>query len=300
MRLVLFGTPDEGAAVLDALVSADHDVALVVTRPDARRSRRGTSEPSPVRVQAERLGLSVRTPMKAAEIADELRASGAEVGIVVAYGQILPVSVLGALPLGLVNMHFSLLPRWRGAAPVERAVMAGDAETGVAIMQLEEGLDTGPVYATAHTPIGEQETAGELRARLVDLGIDLLLDTLPQLASATPEPQVGEPTYAEKLTVEEFRLDPQQPATDLDRIVRAGSPRPGAWFVIDGRRIKVLRAHREPSEASTPGVVDEAARLLTVDGALALDEVQPEGRRAMPGADWRRGLASQALSLDPS
>ncbi|MBM3672494.1 MAG: methionyl-tRNA formyltransferase [Actinobacteria bacterium] len=298
MRLVFFGTPDEGATVLDALVAAEHEVALVITRPDARRSRRGTTEPSPVRVAAERLGLPVRTPPKTSEVVDELRESGAAVGVVVAYGQILPRGVLEALPLGLVNMHFSLLPRWRGAAPVERAVLAGDAETGVAIMHLEEGLDTGPVFATAHTPIGDQETAGELRGRLVDLGIDLLLDTLPQLASVDPEPQQGEPTYADKLSVEEFRLDPQRPAAELHRMVRAGSPRPGAWFVIDGRRVKVLTAHIEPSDDVTPGTIDDAARLVTIDGGLALDEVQPEGRRPMPGADWRRGIATKDLALD--
>lgn len=298
MRLVFFGTPIEGATVLDALVAADHDVVRVVTRPATRRTRRGADAPSPVRIEAERLGLTVLTPTKAGEIADDLRASGAELGIVVAYGQILPVSVLDAVPLGLANMHFSLLPRWRGAAPVERAILAGDAETGVAIMRLEEGLDTGPVFASAHTPIDDTETAGELRVRLVHLGIDLLLDTLPDLATATPEPQTGEPTYADKLSVEEFRLDPRRPATELHRVVRAGNPRPGAWVVVDGRRVKVLGATVEPSLVGEPGTIDEHARLATGDGALALEEVQPEGRRQMPAADWRRGLPSDAVRVD--
>ena len=164
-----------------------------------------------------------------------------------------------------------MLPRWRGAAPVERAVLAGDAETGVCIMEIEKGLDTGAVYARAATPIDDDETAGELRARLVALGTDLLVATLPNLATLEPEPQVGEPTSADKLTVEEFELDFSRPADELVRVVRAGNPRPGAWTTVDGRRLKVWRAR-----------VDH-------DGSVDLLEVQPEGRARMSGDDWRRG-----------
>ena len=297
MRIVFLGTPADAVSPLQALVAAGYDVAFVVTQPDRRRSRGKGSDPSPVRVAAEELGLAVRTPEKAREIVDETRASGAQLGVVVAFGQLLPTTLLDALPLGFVNLHFSLLPRWRGAAPVERAVLAGDTETGVDLMQLEAGLDTGPVYATARVPIGEHETAGELRARLVAVGTTLLVDHLPDVGVREPVPQVGEPTYADKLTVDEFELDPGRPAAELARIVRAGNPRPGAWMRVGGRRVKVWRAHDDGDGASTegePGAITTSGGLVTADGVLALDEVQPEGKRAMAGAAWRAGLRADA------
>jgi methionyl-tRNA formyltransferase len=212
----------------------------------------------------------------------------------------LPVALLEALPHGFVNVHYSLLPRWRGAAPVERAILAGDATTGVCIMALEEGLDTGPVYACEETEIGPHETAGELRERLNVIGSELLVRTLPDVPSREPEPQRGEPTYADKLTVEEFRLDPRaQDAHMLDRLVRAGNPRPGAWCTIDGRRLKVLRARPDTvAERDAPGTIDVDARLTTARGALTLLEVQPEGRRAMSAIDWRRGVPAPTLRVD--
>jgi methionyl-tRNA formyltransferase len=204
--------------------------------------------------------------------------------------------LLEALPLGFVNLHFSLLPRWRGAAPVERALLAGDAETGVCLMRLEAGLDTGPVYATARLPIADRETAGELRGRLVAVATRLLVEHLPLVPTTEPQPQVGEPTYAEKLSVEEFELDPSSPASRLDRAVRAGNPRPGAWMRVGGKRVKVWRAHPDdaPSAAGAPGSITTTAALVTGDGTLVLDEVQPEGKRAMPGAAWRAGLRADA------
>jgi methionyl-tRNA formyltransferase len=233
-------------------------------------------------------------------VVDEVRQSGADLGVVVAYGQILPPRLLDAVPLGLVNVHFSLLPRWRGAAPVERAVLAGDDETGVCIMRLEEELDTGPVFGTEHTPIGPEETAGELRARLVDIGTRLLVRTLPDVPTTEPAPQQGEATYADKLDVAEFRLDPQRPAHELHRIVRAGNPRPGAWMRVDGKRLKVLTASPAPGSGSHPGAIDDAGGLATVDGTLSLEEVQPEGRRAMAGSAWRRGLHKDDVHVDDS
>lgn len=256
---------------LRALVAAGHDVAFVVTQPDRRRSRGAGTEPSPVKAAAMELGIEVQTPPRSREIVDEVAASGAELGVVVAFGQILPTTLLEALPLGFVNLHFSLLPRWRGAAPVERAMLAGDAETGVAVMRVEAGLDTGPVYSTVRVPIGPTVTAGELREQLVVAGTDLLVTTLPDIATEQPVNQTGEATYAEKLTVEEFHLDPAHPVASLDRIVRAGNPRPGAWFELGGKRVKVWRAH--------------------VDGGhLVFDEVQPEGKARMDAAAWRAGL----------
>ena len=203
-----------------------------------------------------------------------------------------------ALPLGFVNVHFSLLPRWRGAAPVERAILAGDRETGVCVMELEEGLDTGPVYARERTPISDSETAGELRARLVTLGTELLLRSLPDVGVRAPLPQEGEPTYAEKLTVEEFRLDPSRPASELARVVRAGNPRPGAWMMIDGQRVKVLRAHAEGG-IGVPGVVMPPGELMTSNGILSLDEVQVGGKRPMSGDAWLRGRRNAELVVDP-
>ena len=256
---------------LRALVAAGHDVAFAVTQPDRRRGRGAATQPSPVKAAATELGIPVRTPERSREIVDDVVASGAELGVVVAFGQILPTALLDALPLGFVNLHFSLLPRWRGAAPVERAILAGDAETGVAVMRIEAGLDTGPVFATTRVPIGPTVDAGALREHLVEVGTELLVATLPEIAETDPIPQAGEPTYAEKLTVEEFRLDPARPAVELDRIVRAGHPRPGAWFELGGKRVKVGRAH-------------------LAGGHLVFDEVQPEGKARMDAAAWRAGL----------
>jgi len=292
MRLVYLGTPADAVPSLHALVRAGHDIAFVVTQPDRRRGRGGATRPSALKAAALALGLEVRTPHKAIEIADELRSSGAAVGVVVAFGQLLPPALLEIPPLGFVNVHFSLLPRWRGAAPVERAMLAGDAETGVCVMQLEAGLDTGPVYARRALTIGPDETAGDLRARLVELGTALLLETLPNLSAATPEPQHGEETYASRLTVEEFELDWAQPAAGLARVVRAGNPRPGAWTTVDGKRCKIWRArvveHGEGFDAP-PGTVASGADVATGDGFLTLVDVQPEGKGVMPAAAWLAG-----------
>jgi methionyl-tRNA formyltransferase len=278
MRLVYFGTPIDAVQPLRALHDARHEIALVVTQPDRRRGRGGTTEATPVRAAAEKLGLPVRTPERAREVTQVVAASGAELGVVVAFGQLLPEALFTAVPLGFVNLHFSLLPRWRGAAPVERAILAGDIETGVCVMQIERGLDTGPVYARTVTPIGETETAGELRARLVALGTDLLVATVPEIAELAPEPQTGEPTHADKLTPEEFQLDLMRPPEELLRVVRAGNPRPGAWTTVDGQRLKVWRAR-----------VD--------DGAFAPLEVQPEGRARMAFDAFVRGRHDGAPRL---
>lgn len=296
MRIVYLATPFDAVPSLHALGAAGHDIALVLTQPDRRRGRGGELVPSPVKHAALELGLPVLTPVRAKEVIDDVRATGAELGVVVAFGQLLPPALLDALPLGFINVHFSLLPRWRGAAPVERAVLAGDAETGVCIMALEAGLDTGPIYARVATPIGAQETAGELHARLIELGTDLLVATVPSIGAATPEPQVGEPTYAEKLTVEEFALDWSRPAADLARLVRAGNPKPGAWTRAGGKRLKVLRAHPVDGEAPVGAIVAPASA-GSGRGLLALDEVQPEGKRPMSGIDWVRGVRPTARQL---
>jgi methionyl-tRNA formyltransferase len=296
VRIVYFGTPADAVPPLRALVEAGHDIALVVTQPDRRRSRGAGTDPSPVKAAALELGLPIRTPEKSREVVEEVAATGAKLGVVVAFGQLLPVSLLEVLPHGFVNMHFSLLPRWRGAAPVERAILAGDAETGVELMQIEAGLDTGPVFATARVAIASHETAGELHARLVEVGTELLLAHLPRLTSATPIAQEGDATYADKLDVAEFRLDPHRAPNELTRLVRAGNPRPGAWFTIGGRRVKVWRAHETEGSAQL-GTINAHGLLGTAHGVLALDEVQPEGKRPMPATAWLAG-ARAPLELD--
>ncbi len=298
MRLVFLGTPADAVTPLRALVTAGHDVALVLTQPDRRRRRGGRDDPSPVKQAAAELGLPVTTPARAREAIDDVAGSGAQLGVAVAFGQLLPPAFLDALPHGFVNLHYSLLPRWRGAAPVERAILAGDLETGVSLMRIEEGLDTGGVYASASTAIGSKETAGELHARLTQLGTALLLEHLPRAVEVEPVPQVGEPTYAEKLTVEEFRIDGSRPAEELARVVRAGNPRPGAWMVVDGKRVKIWRARPEPGD-SRPGIVRPPGELLTTAGVLRLDEVQPEGKPHMSGEAWMAGARGHTLRVEP-
>jgi methionyl-tRNA formyltransferase len=302
VRIVYLGTPAPAVPPLRALHAAGHDIALVITQPDRRRSRGAGVDPSPVKAAALELGLEVRTPAKASEVTEEVRASGATLGVVVAFGQILRPDLLAALPEGFVNVHFSLLPRWRGAAPVERAVLAGDAETGVAVMRMEEGLDTGPVFAEWRTPIGRLETAGELSDRLVEMASQLLVEVLPDVPTLEPRPQEGETTYAKKLEPEEFHLDFTRPAQELQWVVQAGNPRPGAYTTLDGKRLKVLRAHRwmgtdDDAHTAEPGTVHAKALVTTGRGVLKLDEVQPEGKRPMTGDAWLAGARAVGRRL---
>jgi len=257
-RLVYLGTPDFAVRPLHALVDAGFDVALVVSRPDTRRGRGSRVTPSPVKAAAVDLGIPVSDDI------DDVLSVGADLGVVVAYGRLIRTNVLAALPL--VNIHFSLLPRWRGAAPVERAVLAGDDRTGVDLMVVEEGLDTGAVYARAELPIGPDDTVDELRTELAELGASLLVtnlrDGLPE-----PTPQMGEPTYAHKIDPAELQIDWSQPPEAIHRLVRVG----GAWTTYHGRRLKVWRT------------------ALDGDGSLRLVEVQPEGKPRMPAEAWANG-----------
>ncbi len=275
-RLVFLGTPAMAVPPLQAIVAAGFDVALVVTRADKRRGRRQDPSPSPVKAAALELGLPV------AHRVDDALAVGADLGVVVAYGALIKPHVLAELPM--VNLHFSLLPRWRGAAPVERALLAGDTQTGVAVMQIEEGLDTGPVYAVETVPIGPDETVDELRAELVRVGTPLLVRALEE-GFGEPTPQQGEPVYAAKIEPGDLHLDWTRPAPELDRIVRVG----GAWTTFRGHRLKVLAATPERrAPAPEPGRLDGDA-VGTGDGVLVLRTVQPEGRGPMAAAAWRNG-----------
>jgi methionyl-tRNA formyltransferase len=268
-------------APLRALVEAGHDVRLVVTGPDRRRHRRAAPSPSPVKAEAERLGLRVVHRL------DALVGAGAELGVVVAYGRIVPPEVLERL--GMLNLHFSLLPRWRGAAPVERAILAGDEVTGVCVMALEAGLDTGPLYGCQEVAIEPGEHLGALRERLVTAGTRLLVDLLAG-PLPTPEPQHGEPTYAKKLDPEELRLTWTRPAVELERIVRLDR----AWTTWRGRRLLVLDAHEVAAHAgAAPGTL-EGETVATGKGALELVRVQPEGRAPMTAGDWLRGARPAA------
>jgi len=280
VRLAFLGTPEVAAGTLRALVAAGHDVRLVVTRPDARRGRGAEVTPSPVKLAAEQLGLLVTH--KPGDVVP----SGAELGVVVAYGRLVKPDVLAAVPM--VNVHFSLLPRWRGAAPVERAILAGDRETGVCLMELEEGLDTGPVYARAATPGGPDETAEELRHRLGDIGIELLLKNL-SIGLGTPEPQIGEPTYAAKISADELRLDFGQAAEICNRVVRVGR----AWTTWRGKRLLVHRARVLGEERELFAGQIQGDRVGTAGGALELLIVQPEGKPPMDGGAWARGARPQ-------
>ena len=275
-RLVFLGTPAMAVPPLHALVAAGYDVALVVTRPDKRRGRGSETAPSPVKAAAVELGLPV------AHRVDDALAVGADLGVVVAYGALVKPHVLAELPM--INVHFSLLPRWRGAAPVERALLAGDVETGVCVMQLEEGLDTGPVFACQAVTIGPDETADDLRAELVDTGTRLLVATLAAGLDAA-RPQDGEVTYAAKIEPDDLRLDWDRPAAELDRVVRLG----GAWTTFRGKRLKVVAARPDPAAvAGAPGTI-EGDRVATGDGALVLRTLQPEGKGPQPVAAWRNG-----------
>lgn len=260
MRIVFMGTPDFSVPVLQALVDAGHDVAAAYTQPARRKGRGRAVTPSPVQARAEALGIAVRTPVSLRDAATqaEFAAFGADVAVVAAYGLILPRAVLDAPALGCLNVHASLLPRWRGAAPIQRAILAGDKDTGVGIMQMEAGLDTGPVRLEGRTWIGIR-SAGEVSDALSGIGARLMVKVLadPVRYPAVPQPDDGV-TYAPKIDKSEAKLDFSCSAVDLERKVRAFNPAPGAWFEIAGERIRILRAvalDRWPGTDVAPGTI---------------------------------------------
>ncbi|WP_426572773.1 methionyl-tRNA formyltransferase [Aquihabitans sp. McL0605] len=276
-RLVFLGTPEMAVAPLEALHGAGFDVALVVTGPDKRRGRGSATTPNPVKLAALGLGLPISH-----DIAD-VAGAGADLGVVVAFGQIIRRPVLEALPM--VNLHFSLLPRWRGAAPVERALLAGDEHTGVCVMAVEEGLDTGGVYACEEIAIRRSSTATELGEQLTGIGSRLLVEALTD-GLGTPEPQVGEPTYAHKLGPDDRHLRWDRSADELDRIVRVG----GAWTTFRGKRLKVIEAKldTDPAPLGPPGSL-RGTQVAAATGSLHLVTVQPEGKGPTAAEPWLRG-----------
>ena len=296
MRIIFMGTPDFAVPVLDALVAAGHDVVAAYSQPPRAGGRRGRAVvPSPVHARAEALGITVRTPvsLRNAEAQADFAALGADVAVVAAYGLILPQAVLDAPLHGCLNVHGSLLPRWRGAAPVQRAILAGDYETGVGIMQMEAGLDTGAVRLEGRTPIGDK-TAGELTAELSTMGAALMVRVLGDLAAypAVPQPTAGV-TYAAKIDKAEARLDFSNDAAEIERKVRAFNPTPGAFFEVAGERVKILAAETviDLVPDAPPGTVhDDLLTIRCGKGAVRPTVVQRAGRGVTSAADLLNGF----------
>ena len=295
MRLVFAGTPQVAAGTLQRLLAGPHEVVAVVSRPDAPVGRSSRPVPSPVSRLALDHGIALLRPDRIAEAADQLVELAPDAGAVVAYGGLIPQRVLDLPRLGWVNVHYSLLPRWRGAAPVQHALLAGDPVTGVSVFRLVAALDAGPVFATREVRIEPGETAGDLLGRLTPIGGDVLVELLDDLAAgrarAVEQADDGL-TLAPKLAVDDGRLDWTLPAGTLERVVRACNPSPVAWTTLAGERFRVLRARAGTPAGLTPGEVRVDRRDVVVgtgDGVLDLLQVQPQGRRPMPAGDWARG-----------
>ena len=292
MRVIFMGTPEFSVPVLEAVAGA-HEVVAVYCQPPRPAGRGKQDRPSPVQARAEALGLTVRHPasLRGAEAQAEFAALGADVAVVVAYGLILPQAVLDAPKQGCLNIHASLLPRWRGAAPIHRAILAGDRETGICIMRMEAGLDTGPVLLREATPIGAEETTADLHDRLSDMGARLILEALARLPELAPEPQpVAGVTYAAKIDKAEARIDWTRPAVEVDRQIRGLSPFPGAWCDMAGERVKLLRS-RVAQGHGPPGQVLGGLRLACGTGAVEITLAQREGKRPMTAEEFLRGFA---------
>jgi methionyl-tRNA formyltransferase len=300
LRLVFMGTPDFAVPTLLEIVGRGHDIAAVYTRAPRPAGRGMDLTPSPVETAARRFGLPVLTPktLRNEEAAAAFRAHGVDAAVVVAYGLILPKSILDAVPLGCFNLHASALPRWRGAAPINRAVMAGDAETAVMVMRMEEGLDTGPVAMAEHVAIGADMTAGELHDKLSPLGADLMGRALAALErgslTLTPQGEDGV-TYAQKIDKSETRIDWRRPWREVHDHIRGLSPFPGAWFELPGAgapaRIKVLRSTRGEGAGAPGTVLDDALTIACCDGAVRIVLLQRAGKQPMTAEAFLRGTA---------
>jgi methionyl-tRNA formyltransferase len=294
MRLAFMGTPDFAVPVLEALADAGHRIARVYSQPPRPAGRGKALRPSPVQAKADALGLTVATPgsFRDPDVLAAFTALEVDAAVVVAYGLILPQAALDAPRLGCFNLHASLLPRWRGAAPIQRAIMAGDTETGVCVMRMEAGLDTGPVLACRTTPIVPEDTAATLHDRLAQIGAPLMLETLAALnagtVTAVPQTDQGV-TYATKIDKAEARLDWNRDAVSLGAHIRGLSPFPGAWCEIGGERVKLLMAKPEDG-AATPGqVLDDRLLVACGTGALRLVTLQRAGKGPMDAATFLRG-----------
>ena len=306
MRIVFMGTPDFAVQALGAVLAAGHEVVGVYSQPPRAAGRGLAARKSPAQLFAESKGLAVHTPvsLKSAEEQARFKSLNSDAGVVVAYGQILPKAILEAPRYGCFNIHASLLPRWRGAAPIQRALLAGDAETGVAVMRIEEKLDTGAVCLMERTAIGPDETAGELHDRLSELGAELMARVLSDLGKGSlacwPQHDEGV-TYAAKIEPGEARIDWSRPARDVHNQIRGLSPHPGAWFEVEirGKRERVRALHSTLAEdEGKPGtVLDDQLTIACGKGSVRLLQVQRAGKRPMPVAEFRRGAKLPVGSL---
>lgn len=299
MRLAFLGTPDFAVPTLSELAAAGHEIACVYAQPPAPRGRGQAMRPSPVQAFAERLGLRVRTPASMRDPAEieAFQALELDAAVVVAFGQILPHEVLEAPRLGCFNLHASLLPRWRGAAPIQRAIMAGDTHTGVQVMRMSEGLDEGPVLLSETVRIDALDTAGSLHDRLAAVGAHLAPRALAAIergaAVETPQPEEGV-TYAKKIRPKETRIDWARPAVDVDRKIRGLSPFPGTWFMAEGKRVKALLSRVEEADGEPGEVLDEGLLIACGEGAVRLLRAQREGRSAQDADAFLRGFPLKA------
>ena len=294
LRLIFMGTPDFALPTLMEIAGSGHEITAVYTRAPKPSGRGMDMQDSPVAREAKRLGLAVLTPatLKTKEAEAAFRAHGADAAIVVAYGLLLPKAILQAVPLGCFNLHASLLPRWRGAAPINRAIMAGDAETGIMAMKMEETLDTGPIAMAERVAIGADATAGDLHDALARLGADLMLRALGGLErgalTLTPQPHAGV-TYADKIEKEETRIDWSKPWKNVHDHIRGMSPFPGAWFELAGARIKVLHTTKGDGSGAPGTVLDGRLTIACGQGAVRIVQLQRAGRQPMPAEEFLRG-----------
>jgi methionyl-tRNA formyltransferase len=296
MRIAFMGTPEFAVPTLDALVAAGHQIVAVYSQPPRRAGRGKALRPSPVQERAEALGIEVRTPLTLRDEAEQaaFAALDLDVAVVAAYGLILPQAILEAPKQGCLNVHGSILPRWRGAAPIQRAILAGDETTGITIMGMERGLDTGPMYAVRETAI-DAKTAGELTVVLAAIGAALMVDVLNRLPALAPVPQPEEGvTYAAKVEKEEARIDFSKPATEVERQIRAFNPVPGAFFEYEGERIKILGATVQELSGEPGVVLDHGLAIACAEGSIVPSIVQRAGRGAMTPAELLRGFVIPA------
>lgn len=294
MRIIFMGTPEFSVPVLDALVEAGHEIAAVYCQPPRPAGRGKKDRPTPVHTRAEALGLDVRHPTSLRDdtAQRDFAALNADIAVVVAYGLILPQAVLDAPKLGCLNIHASLLPRWRGAAPIHRAIMAGDNETGICIMQMEAGLDTGPVLLRKATDIGATETTGELHDRLSQMGAGLIVQALEQIATLTPQVQPDDGvTYAQKIDKAEAQIDWTRPAVEVDRQIRGLSPFPGAWTMIGSERVKLLGSRLSDQHGTAGTALDHAFTIACGTGAVTITRAQRAGKDAQDSDTFLRGMA---------
>jgi methionyl-tRNA formyltransferase len=299
LRIVFMGTPDFAVPTLIEIVGRGHEVVAVYTRAPKPAGRRGLDlTPSPIEREARRFALPVLTPttLRGADAEGIARGHGADLAVIVAYGLILPKPILDAWPLGAFNLHASLLPRWRGAAPINRAIMAGDVDTGVMVMKMEAGLDTGPIAMAERVPIASDATAGDLHDRLAGLGADLMVRALGAIErgslTLTPQPEAGV-TYASKIGKDETRISWARPWQEVHDHIRGLSPFPGAWFEIagEGTRIKVLRTTKGEGTGVPGTVLDDQLTVACADGAVRILELQRAGRQAMKAGEFLRGTS---------